>query len=234
MKTLTRWGLLILAILLLFPALEVFALRFINPWRTPMMGQRWLEAKARGSQAPPIRQQWIPLELTPPDLIHFLLIAEDQRFFSHNGFDWREIRAAVKRAKRTKKPVRGASTITMQCARTVFLWQGRSYIRKGIEAYYTVLMECLLEKKRILELYVNLIEMGPGIYGIYAASEAYYHVPPDKLNRAQLALLVGMLPNPLKWSPVTPGQVLLYRQQRILRQADVVPLPQELIEFHTE
>lgn len=222
MKFFIRWGVFLLVGFLLISVLEVIALKFINPRYTPMMGQRWLEAKLSASQPPLIRQQWLALKDVPPDFIRFVLIAEDQSFFSHQGFDWREIKASL---KRNKKPLRGASTITMQCARTVCLWQGYSYIyiRKGLEIYYTILMEGILGKKRILELYVNLIEMGPGIYGIDAAAKTYYHVPPERLSRGQLALLAGILPNPLKWSPIRPSPTLLRRQQWILHQAKATP-----------
>ncbi len=220
MKFFIRWGSFLLGGFLLITILEVTTLKFINPPYTPMMGQRWIEAKLSGSQSPPIRQQWLALKDVPPDFIRFVLIAEDQRFFDHKGLDWKALKYCLKRSQLTGKPVRGASTITMQCARTVFLWQGRSYIRKGLEIYYTMLMEWILGKQRILELYVNLIEMGPGIYGIRAAAKTYYHVAAEKLNRRQLALLAGILPSPLKWSPLKPNATLLHRQHRILREAN--------------
>ncbi len=130
---------------------------------------------SRGPSAP-LRYRWIDLAQMPEMFLKHLWISEDQRFFQHDGFDWKEMDAAVEKAERTGKPVRGASTITNQCARSIFLWQGRSWIRKGLESYYTIWMELLLPKRRILELYANVIEMGRGIYGVEAASQYYFGV----------------------------------------------------------
>ncbi len=113
----------------------------------------------------PLRYRWIDLEQMPEMFLKHLWVSEDERFFQHEGFDWKEVDLAMKKAERTGKLVRGASTITNQCARSIFLWQGRSWMRKGLESYYTLWMEALLPKRRILELYANVIEMGRGIYG---------------------------------------------------------------------
>ena len=127
----------------------------------------------RARQSVQLRYRWIGLPQIPEMFLEHLWISEDQRFFQHEGFDWKEMELAVKEAERKGKPVRGASTITNQCARSIFLWQGRSWIRKGLESYDTIWMEMLLPKRRILELYANVIEMGRGIYGVEAASQHY-------------------------------------------------------------
>ena len=150
--------------------------------------------------------------------LEHLWISEDQRFFQHEGFDWKEMDLAVKEAERKGKPVRGASTITNQCARSIFLWQGRSWIRKGLESYYTIWMEMLLPKRRILELYANVIEMGRGIYGVEAASQHYFGVSARGLTREQSAMLAAVLPNPKGWDPTNPSRMLRWRQRRILRR----------------
>ena len=149
------------------------------------------------SSAPtrPLRYRWIDLPQIPEMFLEHLWISEDQRFFQHEGFDWKEMDLAVKEAERKGKPVRGASTITNQCARSIFLWQGRSWIRKGLESYYTIWMEMLLPKRRILELYANVIEMGRGIYGVEAASQHYFGVSARGLTRKQSAMLAAVLPN---------------------------------------
>jgi monofunctional biosynthetic peptidoglycan transglycosylase len=175
-----------------------------------------------------IHYQWIDLEKVPKYFLQCVWVTEDARFFQHNGIDWKEIEAARERARRTGGPIRGASTITMQCARSLFLWQGRSYIRKGIEAYYTLLMEWFLSKRRILELYVNVIEMGDGVYGVQAASRHYYGRDAGRLSRSQCAMLAVMLPAPRKWDPREPSRRLRSRQRRALRDHWKSRFPEDL------
>src|SRR5260370_318888 len=157
------------------------------------------------------------------------MMAEDQRFFQHEGFDWKEMELAVKEAERKKKRVRGASTITNQCARSIFLWQGRSWIRKGLESYYTIWMEMLLPKRRILELYANVIEMGRGIYGVEAASQHYFGVSARGLTREQSAMLAAVLPNPKGWDPTNPGPMVRWPQRRILQREQNAHFPEKLL-----
>ena len=135
----------------------------------------------------------------------------------------------MKKAERTGKPVRGASTITNQCARSIFLWQGRSWLRKGLESYYTLWMEALLPKRRILELYANVIEMGPGIYGVEAAAQHFFGVSARGLTREQSAMLAAVLPNPKGWNPAQPNRALRVRQQRILRRERSARFPANLL-----
>ncbi len=161
--------------------------------------------------------------------LEHLWISEDQRFFQHEGFDWKEMELAMKEAERKGKPVRGASTITNQCARSIFLWQGRSWIRKGLESYYTIWMEVLLPKRRILELYANVIEMGRGIYGVEAASQHYFGVSARGLTREQSAMLAAVLPNPKGWDPTKPSGKLRWRQQRILQRERNANFPEKLL-----
>ena len=122
---------------------------------------------------------------------------------------------------------RGVSTITMQCARSLFLWQGRSYLRKALEAYYTIWMELFMSKRRILELYLNHIEFGPGIYGIGAAAHEYFGRTPAQLTRGQMIALAAILPNPLKWSPVRPNQTVLRKIRRVERLSSRALFPRE-------
>ena len=199
-----KWILIPLVVLLLVPPIEVALVRFINPPRTrPMLIH---QASALFSSGPktPLLYHWIDLPQIPEMFLKHLWISEDQRFFQHDGFDWKEMDLAMKKAERTGKPVRGASTITNQCARSIFLWQGRSWIRKGLESYYTIWMELLLPKRRIMELYANVIEMGRGIYGVEAASRHYFGVSARGLTREQSAMLAAVLPNPKRWDPTKP------------------------------
>lgn len=223
-----RWALLAALAALLLPVVEVGLVRFLDPPFTPLMGVRRIEGFFSKRYDGRIRYQWTDLDDVPRYFLQCVWVTEDARFFEHNGIDWKEIEVARNRSERTGKPIRGASTITMQCARSLFLWQGRSYIRKGLEAYYTLLMEWMLSKRRILELYVNVIEMGDGVYGIGAASRHYYGVAPRNLSRSQCAMLAVMLPNPRGWNPGKPSAKLLARQKRALRDPWKNRFPQGL------
>ena len=215
------------ALALVLPILAVAAVRFINPPITPLMLLRQAEARMTGQHSKERHYAWIDYATVPHDFWQCVLTSEDQRFFAHHGFDWKEIEASRERAARTGKPARGASTITMQCARSLFLWQDRSWIRKGLEAYFTFWMETLLSKRRILELYVNVIEMGDGVYGLEAAARQHFGVAAAQLTREQCALLAAVLPNPRVWNPRSPGPQLARRQARLLLQAphSTYPLP---------
>jgi monofunctional biosynthetic peptidoglycan transglycosylase len=221
-----KWSLILLVVLLLVPAIQVEVVRFVNPPRTLPM---WIEQMSGSGQKAPLRYHWIPLAQIPEMFLKHLWISEDQRFFQHEGFDWKEMDLAMEKAEKTGKPVRGASTITNQCARSIFLWQGRSWIRKGLESYYTIWMELLLPKRRILELYANVIEMGRGIYGVEAASQHYFGVSARGLTREQSAMLAAVLPNPKGWDPTKPGVTLRFRQQLILRRERTARFPAKLL-----
>ena len=217
------------AVLLLIPAMQVAVVRFVNPpWTLPMLIEQVGATFSKGPKSP-LRYRWIDLPQMPEMFLKHLWISEDQRFFQHDGFDWTEMDLAVKEAERKGKPVRGASTITNQCARSIFLWQGRSWIRKGLESYYTIWMEALLPKRRILELYANVIEMGRGIYGVEAASQHYFGVSARGLTREQSAMLAAVLPNPKGWDPTKPNRTLRWRQRRILQREQHAIFPEQLL-----
>jgi monofunctional glycosyltransferase len=224
-----KWILLLLAVLLLIPAMQVAVVRFINPPLTlPMLIEQGSAMFSSGPTSP-LRYRWIALPQIPEMFLEHLWISEDQRFFQHEGFDWKEMELALKEAERKGEPVRGASTITNQCARSIFLWQGRSWIRKGLESYYTIWMEALLPKRRIMELYANVIEMGRGIYGVEAASQHYFGVSARGLTREQSAMLAAVLPNPKGWDPAKPGRMLRWRQRRILQREQNANFPEQLL-----
>jgi monofunctional glycosyltransferase len=224
-----KWTLLVLVVLLLIPAMQVAVVRFINPpWTLPMLLDQG-GAMFSSGPTPPLRYRWADLPQIPEMFLEHLWISEDQRFFQHEGFDWKEMELAVKEAERKGKPVRGVSTITNQCARSIFLWQGRSWIRKGLESYYTIWMEALLPKRRIMELYANVIEMGRGIYGVEAASQHYFGVSARGLTREQSAMLAAVLPNPKGWDPAKPDRMLRWRQRRILQREQNANFPEQLL-----
>ncbi len=211
--------------LALLPVLQVTLARFFAPPLTPLMLLRPVEARWAGQPVPDRRYTWLPYAQMPRDFLKFVLVAEDQRFFRHHGFDWREMKIARQQAGRGGPAGRGASTVTMQCARSLFLWQGRSWVRKGLEAYYTFWMETLLSKRRILELYANVIEMGDGIYGLEAAAHAHYGTSARVLTREQCAALAALLPAPRQWNPREPTPRYTARVAKILAQEKQVTFP---------
>jgi monofunctional glycosyltransferase len=210
---------------LVSPILEVACVRWINPPVTPLMLLRQMEARSDGRHSQQRLYQWRDIGQMPRDFLKAVWISEDQRFFLHHGFDWREIQLARQRSERSGEDPRGASTITMQCARSLFLWQGRSWVRKGLEAYYTVWMELLLSKRRILELYANVIEMGDGVYGIEAAARAHYAVDARALSHNQCVMLAAILPYPREWDPRDPTPKLTARFQKISRLESSLHFP---------
>ena len=211
----------------MIPPVQVALATVWNPPLVPMRVQRKLEAWLKGKSPAEVPLQWVPLNDIPERFIHFVWASEDQQFFEHHGFDIRRIREAIEEAQDRNDEPRALSTITMQCARTLFLWQGRSYFRKALEAYYTLWMELLMSKQRILELYLNHIEFGPGIYGIGAAARKYFETIPDQLSRSQMLALAAILPNPLKWSPTQPNTAVVRKIRRVERLASQAPFPSE-------
>lgn len=164
-------------------------------------------------------KEWVPLSKISNELSLAVIASEDQLFLEHFGFDINAIKKAIEYNERTKnKHIKGASTISQQTAKNVFLWPGRSWLRKGLEIYFTALIETLWTKERILEVYLNVIEMGKGIYGAQAASEAYFKRDAYKLNTTQSALMAAVLPNPEKLSVQNPSLYVLERQQWIMEQ----------------
>ncbi len=213
--------------MLAFPILQVIGVAFLNPFTTTSQVLR--RVTGLGDETKTNQFHWANFDRTSSNYVICAWANEDRHFFEHWGFDWEEIQAAWQESKETGNPARGASTITQQCARSLFLWQGRSWIRKGLEAYYTLWMELILSKRRILELYVNVVEFGDGIYGIEAAAQHYYGVPASQLTREQAAMLVAIMPSPKKWDPLNPNERVLKRQKRILENAANYTLPEGLM-----
>lgn len=163
-----------------------------------------------------LRKDWVPLEDISPDLVRAVIASEDQKFPQHFGFDLEAIQDAYQDNKSGKR-VRGGSTISQQTAKNLFLWPGQNYLRKGLEAYFTLLLELFWSKERIIEVYLNIVEFGPGVYGAQAAAEVYFHKDAAKLNRYECALIATALPNPAKYSLANPGPYMKRRQQWVLR-----------------
>jgi monofunctional biosynthetic peptidoglycan transglycosylase len=162
-------------------------------------------------------KDWEPMSNISKNAPQAVVGAEDQKFLEHKGFDFEAMEKAWENNKKGKR-IKGASTITQQTVKNVFLWPSRSYVRKGLEAYFTVLVELLWSKERIMEVYLNVIEMGDGVYGIEAAAQTYYKKPAAKLSRSQAAMIAAVLPNPRRWSPARPTAYIKGRQSWIMRQ----------------
>lgn len=193
----------------------VLLLRFINPPVTLLMIERGFQRKSAGKDWK-IDKDWVSFKEMSINIKKAAVASEDQLFLEHHGFDLRAIERAIDKNQHSNKLI-GGSTISQQTAKNVFLWPGRSYIRKVFEAYFTMLIEVLWSKERIMEVYLNVIEMGDGIYGIEAASESYFKKHASELNKQQASLIVGVWPNPLKWSPVKPTRYIRYRSYLIMK-----------------
>ena len=173
-----------------------------------------------------IHKDWVPLEEISPTIQAAVLKAEDYRFFEHNGFDYEAIQKAMAYNK-THIHKKGASTISQQTAKNVFLWPDRSWLRKGFEAYFTMLIETFWPKERIMEVYLNVIELGPGVYGVEAASQKFFKRKAKNLNSSQAALIAAVLPNPNKFRIDRPSTYVLNRQRRIRNRPPPIFLKQK-------
>ncbi|MDP3660687.1 monofunctional biosynthetic peptidoglycan transglycosylase [Phenylobacterium sp.] len=197
------------------PVLVTAVYRFVPPPITYLMIERTVDGRG-------FDRRWRPLERISPALVRAVIAAEDAHFCDHHGFDFAAMERAMKNNERRPNKIRGGSTISQQTAKNVFLWPQRSYVRKGLEAYFTVLIEFLWGKPRIMEVYLNSIEWGPGVYGAEAAARRNFGVGADKLSQAQAARLAAILPSPLKWRAAAPGPYVKRRSGRIGAAAGTV------------
>jgi monofunctional biosynthetic peptidoglycan transglycosylase len=201
---------------ILLSVLLVVAFRYIPVPVTPLMLIRCVEQSAAGK---PLRiyKSWQPISRISPNLQLAVVSSEDQKYLNHMGFDMQAIQEDIAYNK-THKTKRGASTISQQTAKNVFLWPSRSFVRKGFEVYFTFLIELVWSKERIMEVYLNVIEMGDGIYGAEAASQFYFHKHAKDLTPPQAAAIASILPDPIKWKLANPPYFVVARQAWILRQ----------------
>lgn len=175
-----------------------------------------------------INKDWVPLEEISPHIQRAVLKAEDNTFFEHSGFDYKAIRLAIKHNRKGRGVIKGGSTISQQTAKNVFLWPSRSWVRKGFETYFTILMEATWSKERILEVYLNVIELGSGVYGVEAASQKYFKKPASKVTRREASLIAAVLPNPRRFRIDRPSPYVYRRQLSILkRKAPELPKTSE-------
>lgn len=201
--------------------LAVVAYRFIPVWFTPLMFIRCAQQMAEGESVT-LHHHWVPLDEMSRHMPVAVMASEDQRFLLHHGFDYQAIEKAALHNLEGKKK-HGASTISQQTAKNVFLWPGRSWVRKGFEAYFTVLIEFMWSKQRIMEVYLNSIEMGDGIYGVDAVAADNFATDAADLSRSQCALIAATLPNPRKFSSKDPGPYMRKRRSQIEQQMKFIP-----------
>ncbi len=208
---------------LITTAIPVFLFITINPPTTPLMWIRWAQNDYSQDNIL-ILKHWKPLQDISPHLIRAVIAAEDQNFFNHRGIDWSSVWVAFRHNLESGKKI-GASTITMQTARNVFLWQDRTWLRKSLEVYFTLLIEWFWTKNRILEVYLNVIEWGEGIFGCEAAAHSYFHRHSGSLSLLEAAQITSILPNPRAWSVEQPAPNVVDRQNRILKEMKRVRIP---------
>lgn len=197
--------------------LAVIVYKWVPVPVTPLMLIRCCQQMSKGEKIR-LKFHWVKLdEEITPELALAVVASEDQKFLSHNGFDLDAISVAWEERVEGKRK-RGASTISQQTAKNVFLWPGGGWFRKGLEAYFTILIELIWDKHRIMEVYLNVIEMGDGIYGADALAWQHFGRSADRLTRANCALIAATLPNPLKYSSKNPSKYMLRRQTQIMQQ----------------
>lgn len=196
---------------------EIDRLKYKNPKRTALMNQRIRESERKG-RTYRINQIWIPLSKVSPYLVEAVIVSEDASFFEHQGVDWYEVKESIKKNLQRGKVVRGASTITMQVAKNLFLSTSRDPLRKLSEAIIAFRMEQKLSKRRILEIYLNIIELGDGVFGVESASRRYFGKSASELTMEEAAKLASIIPNPLKYDPNSNKRFVIWRTKLILNR----------------
>ncbi len=204
----------ILLVLFIVHFVYLILLRWVNPPITLTMISSWFSLWGTDKH---LHKTWADAEDISQYARLAVIASEDQLFPDHDGFDFKSIEKAMKHNQKSKK-IRGASTISQQVAKNVFLWQGRSWLRKGLEVYFTFMIEKLWGKRRILEMYMNVAQTGDGIFGFEAAARAYYNKSAASLNREQAAMITASLPNPVRYTVNPPARITAWRQRRILLQ----------------
>ena len=220
MKRLGRLLFRVIVILLLWSIGSVVLYRYLPVPATPLMVRNAVGAALRGEPTT-FHHNWVPLKKISPHLVHAVVASEDQRFYQHKGFDWEEIGNAIEERQSGKRK-RGGSTISQQTAKNVFTFCTATWARKAIETYYTLLIEWLWPKERILEVYLNSIEMGPAIYGAEAVAQQHFGKQASKLTRSECALIAATLPNPIRYSSKNPSNYMRRRQSAILKQMQLM------------
>lgn len=195
----------------IFQLFYIIILKWVNPPLTITQMESFIKGDG-------LKRDYVDDEKISNHMKLAVISSEDQKFLNHTGFDWKSIDKAIKHNEKKPKRIRGASTISQQVAKNVFLWQGRSWARKALETYFTKMIEWIWGKKRILEVYLNVIEMGKGIYGVEAASQSYFNKPAAQLSQKEAALIASCLPNPKKYTVKPPSAYVMFKNRWVLRQ----------------
>jgi len=211
-------------ILLIAQLVYIVLLKWVDPPITITQFTNWMEGNG-------LKRDYISYKEMSPNIKLAVMASEDQLFPDHNGFDVESIKKAWSEKSKKRKRVRGASTISQQVAKNVFLWQGRSWVRKGLEVYFTFMIELIWGKKRILEVYLNVAEMGKGIFGVEAASRNYFKKPAKKLTRAEAAMIAACLPNPKKFRVQPPSNYISRRYPQIMVQMNNIEPDEDIQEL---
>ncbi len=220
-RKLLKFFLSLLVSFLLISLVWVVALRFIPVYYTPLMFIRSVEAISENKKCK-IKKDWQPIQKISKNMIMAVIASEDNLFMEHNGFSIKDIKKAINHNKKGKR-VRGGSTISQQTAKNVFLWPQRSWVRKGFEVYFTVLIEFFWPKQRIMEVYLNIIETGNCIYGVETASQEYFNKSASKLTKTEAALIAVCLPNPRRYNPAYPSSYIIKRKNHIVNLMGKLP-----------
>ncbi|MEA3183038.1 MAG: monofunctional glycosyltransferase [Gammaproteobacteria bacterium] len=218
MFRLLKWIAFAILACVVLSVLAVVTLRWVDPPTSAFMFETRLNALSEGDRTYRTDYRWVSLENISPHAAIAVVASEDQQFPFHAGFDLNSIRESVRASEKGKKKLRGASTISQQVAKNLFLWNSYSFVRKGLEAWLTVLMELTWPKERILEVYLNIAQFGKGIYGVEAASSRFFHKPAAHLTSSEAATLAAVLPNPIKMHAERPSAYVSERRDQILGQ----------------
>ena len=210
-----KWAKRIFFYLFFLQLFYIILLRWVDPPITITQLNSWMSGHG-------LKRKYIGENLISPNAKLAVIASEDQLFADHHGFDWKSIKKAMEYNKRKPNRIHGASTISQQVAKNVFLWQGRSWIRKGLEVYFTFMIELFLGKKRILEIYLNTVEMGDGIFGIEAAAENYFGKTAKNLSRQEAAMIATVLPNPKRIRIKPPSSYVMFRSQWVMQQMSFI------------
>jgi len=217
-----RWTRKIFLWIFIFQFFYILLLKWVNPPITITQLVSWVGGHG-------LKRDYVNRGRISPQAGLAVIASEDQLYPDHNGFDWKSIKKAMAYNKKKPGRIRGGSTISQQVAKNVFLWQGRSWIRKGLEAYFTFMIELVWGKKRILEVYLNVIEMGDGIFGIEAAAQAYFNKPAKNLNKQEASMIAACLPNPKRYKVKPASAWLMQRARAIQRQMDYLHTDPDII-----
>ncbi len=221
-KLFSKWILRLFLLFFAFSITPVIIYKFLPPPFTPLMFLRTIGLKIDGDPIN-LSYKWIPIEKMSPYLFQATLAAEDDHFMTHSGFDIEAMRLAFESNQKNEKKIKGGSTISQQTAKNVFLWPHRDYLRKGLEAWFTIMIEQIWGKKRIMEVYLNVVELGDGIFGVEAASQKYFKKPASKLTKAEAAALIAVLPNPHIYKVLNPSNYTRSYKYAIITRMGLMP-----------